>query len=61
MRDRARGPPSVLRLEDMKNTRICVVIGDKTEHRPLEPIGTTIHFIPHERWLQQVNKTEASR
>jgi len=47
-------------MADMKSSRICIVTGDKTEDRPLEPIGTTLHFIPHARWVQQLEKTETS-
>ena len=37
---------------DMRQSRICIITGDKTEDRPLEPIGTTLHYIPHRRWLE---------
>lgn len=40
---------------DMKNTRICIVNGNKTEDKPLATIGTTLHYIPLERWVQEYN------
>lgn len=45
---------------DMKHSRICIITGNKVEDRPLEPIGTTLHFIPHGRWLEVRNATETS-
>jgi hypothetical protein len=43
---------------DMKHSRICVVTGDKIEDRRLEPIGTTLHFIPHRRYPDEYKKIE---
>jgi hypothetical protein len=45
---------------DMKNTRLCIVRGDKTEDKPLEVIGTTLHYIPRNRWPKEFKKTETS-
>lgn len=43
---------------DMKNTRICVVKGDKTEDRVLDVIGTTLHYISRKRWPEQFRKVQ---
>jgi hypothetical protein len=40
----------------MRNTRICIVNGDKTVDQPLKTIGTTLHHIPLERWVEEFNK-----
>ena len=47
-------------MHDMKNTRLCIVRGDKTEDRPLEVIGTTLHYIPEKRWLDEWKTVEAT-
>ena len=33
---------------DMKNTRLCIINGDKTDDERLAVIGTTLHYIPLE-------------
>jgi hypothetical protein len=43
---------------DMKNTRICIVNGDKTEDRVLDGLGTTLHYIPLKRWVEELKKVE---
>ncbi|MBA7700709.1 hypothetical protein ES703_109432 [subsurface metagenome] len=45
---------------EMKNTRICVVKGDKPEDRVLDVIGTTLHYIPRKRWPEQFRKVQES-
>jgi len=45
---------------DMKKSRLCIVTGDKTHDRPLDVIGTTLHYIPHERWPETFHKAEAT-
>ncbi len=45
---------------DMKNTRLCVVTGDQVRDQPLDVIGTTLHYVPHARWLDIFQKTEAT-
>jgi len=45
-------------ISDMKNSRLCVCAGNKTEDRKLDVIGTTLHYIPHQRWPEQVKKTQ---
>jgi len=44
----------------MKNSRICICAGDKTNDRQLEVIGTTLHYIPRNRWPEEVKKTETT-
>jgi hypothetical protein len=43
---------------DMKTTRICVINGDKTEDRVVSGVGTTLHYIPINRWVEEFAKTE---
>jgi hypothetical protein len=42
----------------MKNSRLCIVAGDKTEDRPLDVIGTTLHYIPNKRFLDELKKVD---
>jgi len=42
----------------MKNTRICIAAGNKTEDRKLEVIGTTLHYIPTKRFLDELKKVQ---
>ncbi len=42
----------------MKNTRLCVLAGDKTRDQVLPTVGTTLHYIPRERWPQEFDKAE---
>ena len=45
---------------DMKNTRLCIVNGDKTEDQQLAVIGTTLHHIPLDRWTDELAKQEVT-
>ncbi|MCC6126366.1 MAG: hypothetical protein IT426_15520 [Pirellulales bacterium] len=45
---------------EMKNTRICVINGKKTEDRVLDGLGTTLHYIPLDRWVEEFGKTEVT-
>ncbi len=45
---------------EMKHTRICIVRGNKTEDKPLDVIGTTLHYIPGKRFPDEFKKVEAS-
>ncbi len=47
-------------LWQMKNTRLLIIAGDKTEDRPLSTVGTTLHYIPLDRWPAELAKTETS-
>jgi hypothetical protein len=45
---------------DMKNTRLCIVNGNKTEDKKLDVIGTTLHYIPLDRWTEEFEKAETT-
>jgi hypothetical protein len=45
---------------DMKTTRLCIINGTKTEDRVLDGLGTTLHYIPLNRWVEEFQKTEAT-
>ena len=47
-------------ISEMKNTRICVLAGDKTADRNLDVIGTTLHYIPRKRFPDEFNKAETT-
>lgn len=44
----------------MKNSRICVVRGEKTEDRVLDVIGTTLHYIPRTRFPETIDSMETT-
>ena len=44
----------------MKNTRICICAGNKTEDRKLDVIGTTLRYIPTRRFLEESKKIQES-
>jgi hypothetical protein len=45
---------------DMKHSRIVVVRGGKTVDRPLDVIGTTLHYIPRQRFADEYNKADTT-
>jgi len=45
---------------DMKNTRLCIVRGEKTEDKKLNVIGTTLHYIPRARYPKEYRKVRTS-
>ncbi len=45
---------------DMKNTRLCIVQGDKEQDRTLNVIGTTLHYVPRSRYPEEYRKVEQS-
>ncbi len=45
---------------DMKNTRLCIINGEKTEDQQLAVIGTTLHHIPLNRWTDELAKQEVT-
>ena len=45
---------------EMKNTRICIIAGNKTEDRKLDVIGTTLHYIPRKRFPEEFNKAKTT-
>jgi len=47
-------------IADMKNSRLCIITGDKTFDRKLDVIGTTLHYIPLNRWVDELAKVETT-
>lgn len=47
-------------IHEMKNTRLCIVAGNKTYDRKLDVIGTTLHYIPRNRFPEEFNKAETT-
>jgi len=47
-------------IHQMKNTRLCIVKGDKTKDKKLNVIGTTLHYIPEDRFPAEFKKVEMS-
>jgi len=47
-------------VHQMKNTRLCIAAGDKTEDRKLSVIGTTLHYIPVARFNEEFSKVATS-
>ncbi|MHC4259996.1 MAG: hypothetical protein ACYSTF_06260 [Planctomycetota bacterium] len=47
-------------MHEMKNTRLCIIAGNKTYDRKLDVIGTTLHYIPRNRFPEEFNKTETT-
>ncbi len=45
---------------DMKTTRLCVINGTKTEDKRLDVIGTTLHWLPLDRWTGEWAKQETT-
>ena len=45
---------------DMKHTRLCIVRGGTTVDRPLDGLGTTLHYIPRNRFPQELKKLDAA-
>ncbi len=45
---------------DMKNTRLCIINGDKTYDQRLDVIGTTLHHVPLHRWTDELAKQEVT-
>jgi hypothetical protein len=41
---------------DMEHSRLCIVRGDKTEDKKLNVIGTTLHYIPRDRYPKEYRK-----
>ncbi len=47
-------------IEDMKCSRLCIITGEKDFDRKLDVIGTTLHYIPLQRWVDEFNKAETT-
>lgn len=45
---------------DMKQSRICIIAGDKSEDKTLDVIGTTLHYIPTTRFGEVFDKTDTT-
>jgi hypothetical protein len=45
-------------ISEMKNTRICICAGNKTEDRKLDIIGTTLHYIPIASFADELKKVD---
>jgi hypothetical protein len=39
---------------DMKTTRLCIINGDRTYDQQLAVIGTTLHYVPLNRWTDEL-------
>jgi hypothetical protein len=44
----------------MKSIRVCILAGDQTRDEILPTVGTTLHYVPRERWPQEFDKTETT-
>ncbi len=47
-------------MRDMKNTRLCIIKGNKTGDQVLAGIGTTLHTIPLKRFPDELKKVETT-
>ena len=47
-------------MADMKRSRLCIITGDKAYDRRLDVIGTTLHYIPLDRWVDELGKAETT-
>ena len=47
-------------MADMKQSRLCMITGDKAYDRKLDVIGTTLHYVPLDRWVDEIAKTETT-
>jgi len=42
----------------MRRTRLVFAAGSKTEDKVLEPVGTTLHYVPRERFVEELQKVQ---
>jgi len=47
-------------IHQMQHTRICIARGDDPSDRKLDVIGTTLHYIPESRFVEEVKKVQIS-
>jgi len=47
-------------IHQMKNTRLCIIAGNKTYDNKLDVIGTTLHYIPRKRFPEEFKKAETT-
>ncbi len=45
---------------DMKHARLCIVAGKATEERTVKTLGTTLRYVPLERWIEEVVKADTT-
>ena len=45
---------------EMKHARLCIVAGKATEQRPVKSLGTTLQYIPLERWIRELTGIDTS-
>jgi hypothetical protein len=45
---------------DMKHSRIVIAAGAKAEDKVMEPTGTTLHYVPRERFVEELAKVQES-
>ena len=43
---------------DMKQSRIVIAAGTKAEDKVMEPTGTTLHYVPRERFVEELAKVQ---
>ncbi len=56
----AHGLRMLKTIRDMKTSRICIAAGNKTVDRPLDVIGTTLHYIPRNRFVEEFKKLDTT-
>ncbi len=47
-------------IDAMKSSRLCIITGDKTSDQRLDVIGTTLHYIPLNRWVDEFTRAETT-
>ena len=47
-------------LFDMKRARLCIVAGKATEERPVKSVGTTLCYLPLDRWTEELADVETT-
>ena len=47
-------------MQDMKCSRLCFLTGEKSFDRKLDIVGTTLHYLPLDRWVEEFNKMETT-
>jgi hypothetical protein len=56
----AKGLRMFKTIRQMKDTRICILAGDKTEDVRLDGVGTTLHYMPRRHFPDQLNKAQTT-
>jgi hypothetical protein len=47
-------------ISQMRNTRLCIINGEKTHDQKLNGVGATLHHIPLRRWIDELAKLETT-